>query len=518
MQSCYYFGNKKLQETSVVADSLLQCGNDSAAYAMLADVDIDNVDIYGDAYALYCALLLQAQDRCDVELTDTVAISAYNYYSENTTDVYHAGLAYYYIGKVAANYRNDNLAIQFLEKSTELFLKVSSDRYTFLSLVAHAYIMLQCNHNHRALALLDKAMIYAKRMENPTYITSTYMRKACCYYNINNLDSVIALLETPSLIKDYDYYNLFSLYYDQMNKPKEAILYNDSLVSWSVEHNNDTIAALINRAYLLYRSGELTAAKSLAGDLESATIYEDVEKYRLLTDIAIDKCMNDDAHKYFKMFEASQDSILMGNSRNEEKNLTITIARLRDEKTSRIREKWQLISVFGVFFTLVITLLVVLYRKKQEENERKYKSVLLLLEQERIKYYEMKESLATQTTSTIDSQELESHKLFCDSIMYDIQQRKLPANDVTKHIISVVCKKYNGFDIQLKSKFPYVTDSDIALCCMIRIGLKRSFVADIMCISIDGLKSKIARLKKKMLATMCTESADWEEVWRFVTT
>ena len=519
LTSCRYINDQRLRSLLVRADSMLISNQDSSAYALLDSIHVGMYDVDNDTYAHYCVLLLQAQDRCDVSFSDTLAIRAYNYYSENTTDAYHSGLAHYYLGKIASIHRNDNLSMQLFLKSTELFKQCKSDRYTFLSLDIASYINIQRGNYNQVLLLLDEAMEYAQKTQNNTYISSTYMRKACCYYNIKQLDSMYEMLSTPLLIKKFDYYNLSSLYYYEKEMYDKALLYNDSLAQWCCSHFVDTATAYVNRAFILYKKGEKKTAKELAESIKTTTIYQEVDRTRLLVETAIDNNNNAEAHAYLKLFEAAQDSILIDNNRNEDENLLRNIDKLKVAESKRIQDKRQqmaqlTIVVIGAF--LIIISLSYLYMKRKKENEIKIKNILLALEQERYKYLEIEAKYVMLKKIPLNAQEIPVKKILCNNIIADINKDNVSFDNINAYLIRNICSIYRNFDVNLKRAVPTIKDEEIALCCLIRIGMKRTSIASILCLSSDGLKSKQTRMKKKILQSLGIEVAEWNEIWECI--
>lgn len=520
ISSCNYVRDSRLRPILADADTLLICDRDSEAYALLEPVRVGMFDVDDDTYALYCTLMLQAQDRCDVPLVDSLAISAWAYYKGNKADAYHAGLAHYYMGKVAAFSRNDNLSLQLLEEATELFKRTQSARYTFLSLDVAAYVMMQRCNDAAALTLLDEAMRYAMEANNATYISSTYLREACCYYSLNKIDTIYTIINQPSIIKNFDYYNLMSLYYDKKQDLDKALLYNDSLIIWDrMQQANDTASEYCNKAYLLYRIGRKDEAEKIAKSIATTLIYQDVEKYRLLTDISIDKHNVDDAHYYFKKFELASDSILHDNNRNEEENLNRNISEQKKFVEQQKQEKKLLYAeLIGVVIISVLTVIIlqILYKKRQVERERDFKNIILLLEQEKNRCSELESKIAAHESLEESPQEVSLRKVICNNICLDIENYQGSTKSIPKFVAQSICSVYRDFDKQLKNAFPFVDDNDIALCCMIRIGLKRQFIISIFCLSAEGIRSRQNRLKAKMQKHMKNESAEWKDIWRFV--
>ena len=519
ISSCNYVRDSHLRNVLAETDTLLICDRDSEAYALLEPIRVGMFDVDDDTYALYCTLLLQAQDRCDVPLVDSIAVSAYNYYHDNQQDLYHAGLAHYYMGKVAAFSRNDNLSLQLLEEATELFKRTQSARYTFLSLDVAAYLMMQRCNDAAALTLLDEAMRYAMEANNATYISSTYLRKACCYYSLNKIDTIYTIINQPSIIKNFDYYNLMSLYYDKKQDLDKALLYNDSLIIWDrMQQASDTASEYCNKAYLLYRIGRKDEAEKIAKSIATTLIYQDVEKYRLLTDISIDKHNVDDAHYYFKKFELASDSILHDNNRNEEENLNRNISEQKKFVEQQKQEKKLLYAeLIGVVIISVLTVIIlqILYKKRQVERERDFKNIILLLEQEKNRCTELESKIASQEIVDENPQEVSLRKVIYNNICLDIENYQGPTRSIPQFVAKNICGVYRDFDKQLKNAFPFVDYNDIALCCMIRIGLKRQLLVSIFCLSAEGIRSRQNRLKVKMQKHMKDESADWEDIWRF---
>lgn len=60
---------------------------------------------------------------------------------------------------------------------------------------------------------------------------------------------------------------------------------------------------------------------------------------------------------------------------------------------------------------------------------------------------------------------------------------------------------HNGFYSRLKKEFPALNEADLQICCLIKIGLTTSQIADIICISAPSITKRKYRIRERMSQT-----------------
>ena len=74
---------------------------------------------------------------------------------------------------------------------------------------------------------------------------------------------------------------------------------------------------------------------------------------------------------------------------------------------------------------------------------------------------------------------------------------KLRPNEIM-HLTSVIDVCHNGFITKLKETYPSLTDKDIELCCLIRLGVPGPDILHLLDISDDALRKRRQRLKERL--------------------
>ena len=182
-----------------IADSLFIIEEDSAATALLEAVNPDSLS--STDYPLYCVLMLQAQDRNDRPMADTLVASAIAHYKHNDEDSYHAGLAWYYMGHVAF-YANKPDCIPLYHEALQRFMDAGCDRYTYLSycfLGKYAYIN---GVYDIADSVFCNGLVYARKVGKGVYIRTMLQHLAMTNVQAERIERGLAFCDTLRIVSN----------------------------------------------------------------------------------------------------------------------------------------------------------------------------------------------------------------------------------------------------------------------------------------------------------------------------
>ena len=215
-----------------VVDSLFIIEEDSAATALLEAVNPDSLS--STDYPLYCVLMLQAQDRNDLPMADTLVASAIAHYKHHDEDSYHAGLAWYYAGRIAYKQR-DSECLSFFMMSEQLFDHGVSDRYLYLSR-NFAGRFAKYSHDYTAAEeYFKKALSIAQVINKKAYVSTMYQCLSNVSSQLGNTDVGRAYADSMRSIcfgnysSQYIFYELYAISAMVDSSYCEASIYCDSM-------------------------------------------------------------------------------------------------------------------------------------------------------------------------------------------------------------------------------------------------------------------------------------------------
>jgi hypothetical protein len=79
-----------------------------------------------------------------------------------------------------------------------------------------------------------------------------------------------------------------------------------------------------------------------------------------------------------------------------------------------------------------------------------------------------------------------------------LMQAHIMTDDSWNEFKKLFTKVHGGFFSKLRSSFPYLTDTDMRLLSLIKLGLNNREMSNMLGITIEGIKKSKQRLRKKM--------------------
>jgi len=498
VQSCHYIHDVRLNKTNAIADSLLIHNQDSSAYALLSGTHVDFFNVEDDTYALYATLMLQAQDRCDITLNDTLAAVAWSYYKKNMEDVYHAGLAHYYVGKIARLGNDYNTAIYVLKQAQELFDTIGCDRYSFLA----------------------------------RDISSTLIWLAQCYIAVNQPDSAIECLMDNRVMPSYRSYANLSCVYEKKSEWNIALAYNDTIVTYFNKEGRDITPILIDRADILVSMGDYISCENI---LDTITPQDDYERLSFVKSKLLSNIHSGNTRKtlhYFYQYDAAFDSLFIHENEMEVRNIERILID-RNELTSAHNEQKNRLITFIIILINILSLLslVIVYIKWKNDNIKHqmaeltaHKAQLLrqLLE-ETIKNNDISNQLKQIETEhieeyTANSEDKILRKNLCKQIANEFIIAKNSSNpeQLYQSIINLIDGIYEGMSDTIRTRYTNLSLYEIAICEMTRLGFSANDIATILCKSIHTIRSRQRFIREIISTREQRDILQWNDVWAIV--
>ena len=518
------------------AKGLLSTAPDSA-YTILSSINHPE-DLSELEYATWCLLITQAIDKSYREhTTDSLIHIAVRYFSKHR-DKDRLATALYTRGRVEREFKkNDKAVLSFIEA---LNMLEGSDKYKLQYLISS-----QIGHLYAYSHMADKAfgaykqcMDFANQAKDSTaiayanaYIGRIYglqknwdESKKCYKRAINIAQKVNSIqplcLALNELAAVYAYINQYDSTYNCLTKLLElpstpqdnAKIYLNIGNLCRLTDNFDLAIYHLNKA--LNTSNMYTKKRTLQC---LAYLHEEHQKYKK-------------AIEYYKLFTACNDSILQIENRE---NLAEVEQKYQNEKLKSSLQK----ALFGgttLLFIIVVIILINMWKHKKEilkyyeeienirtlikENEEKisqYKDKIkrTSLDKEQLKLelnseiqnlirenQELKEQKSNLYAQLSKSQEnLVKHKKIEEregaypEILIRIEKTRSLDNSEWEDLFIIINAMHNQFTKRIKANYPQITNNELIIYCLLKLGYSRKEISDILDISEDAVQKRLLR-------------------------
>lgn len=464
-------------------------------------------------FALYSLLVTQAMDKCDVDLKQDSLINNALAYYRVTNDSTHAAKAYFYAGRVAEDSKNTSMAVEYYLRAKELMKNLENDKeqYSVRFYLGRTYKKQWLREEQ--IEITREAIEYAKKLENKAFLPLSYYDLGVAFSGNKQYDSALVYLENAEKYARIDYKGLLSsIYYqlwfvhDKKEENEKANVYADSLIK---VFPNRHLTNLVTGIQLLNSNNSSDLDSSIVylwKSLQAKDLNIQASSLLRLGEVFEKKTQYDSAVYYLKLHYEILDSIdynmrtaaiietqkLFDQNRSTEENVVL---KERDLKHARLR----LIYFIIISVTIIIFILIVIWvylRKRGLEREKK-----ILVEQqenERLRHeanlYQLREFLFKKMNSlTLPSIEKDKYRLTDE----DWETIYKNANDA-----------FDNFVDRIKEQYPTVTESEIRLCCLIKMEMSIDLLSSIQGVGKKAIYQQKSRLAKDKLGLSDGKSLD----------
>ena len=495
------------------AERIVEQSPDSSL-ALLSTVD--RYSLSKSDRARYGLLFTMAQDKSGVDVDmDTLIRQSYIYY-EGEPETKYYGLSQYYMGKY-----------YFLNDSTtqceECFRNVINNakergdidlQCLALEKLSRS-IVLGNTKMSIAYARQGLALYKTSKTRNLSNVVSYTLNLAFSFAMDNQKDSAFAYLRqakgmlNSKINKEViaDVYHIYSGVYNYFNETDSALFYSRKALE---EMHSDKF--LISYAFCLQKSDSLEAAEKIlrdcvkrCGNQQKYLVYMDICKMsgRRLSD----KQHSDDIDSLDKYTEMYMLDLYSYKGKYFEENISQGRQLERQENAVMVRN--------GVIFFIVITVLLlsalvfVNHSKKKALHAQEIKYMQDQYEMELDSQRKEKEYLEKEHNLLLESKNkqiaLLKNGLF---ERLELAKKIKDAKGQSCHVVindndwnqlhSLLEGGEEYFVSKLKERYPSLSNDEIQMCMLIRIGLSNEDMANIYCITINSMKRKLYSFKEKM--------------------
>ncbi len=469
-------------------------------------------------YAFYALLVTQAMDKNNLDLTkDTLSDDAVHYFSQSKDSI-HAAKAYFYSGRVNEKMKNADQAIACYLKAKD-FSKGSKEykfQYLIRYYLGNLYLMQDLDKD--GINAYKEAYRYAFILKNNTYRCLSLSKIGFGYSILEEEDSALnyqfrALKIAEKSYKSYTstIYNYISEIYSRTGKYKLALhYYNKAFASKQQEDDLYTLYSSKGEIYADMHQYD-SAVYYLNKSLKSSFIYTKASGYSLLAKTYEAQGKIDKALYCKNQFNLYRDTIdtqtqsaaiiemqeIYKHSKLKEENLL-----LKQKEEEKNKSFYRLSLFASLLFLIGGCAYLVTYKKSQKRKEQ----ILLdqeVLQKEKIEELEKeKEQIQKETELRADFYRQlnlvvipELRNTMNEKAGAESKHIKLTEKDWDR-IIENTDVAFSHFTKRLKEAYPQMTTIDIRFCCLIKMQLKQSEIADILNMEKISVKRRKLRIRK----------------------
>lgn len=482
------------------AEGLLSTAPDSA-YTILNSINHPE-DLSELEYATWCLLITQAIDKSYREhTTDSLIHIAVRYFSKHR-DKDRLAIALYTRGRVERELKmNDKAsrsfveAIDLLDGSGEYKLQYLASSqighlYAYSHMADKAFEAYKQCMDFATYAKDSTAIAYANAYIGRVYgLQKNWDESKKCYKKAINIarkvNSILPLrLALNELAATYAYTSQYDSTYYYLTQLLE--LPNTPQDNTSIYLNIGNICRLTDNFDL--------AIYHLNKALNTSNLYTKKSTYECLAYLHEEDQKYKKAIEYYKLFTACNDSILQIENR---KNLAEVEQKYQNEKLKSSLQK----AVFGgvtLLFIIVFVIFINMWKHKKEilkyyeeiENIR-----TLIKENEELK--EQKANLYVQLSKSQEN--LVKHKIIEErgevypDILIRIEKTKSLDNSEWEDLFIIINAMHNQFTKRIKANYPQITNNELIIYCLLKLGYSRKEISDILDISEDAVQKRLLR-------------------------
>ena len=407
------------------------------------------------------------------------------------------------LGRIYGVYGQWDSAVYFYSEAIKMAEQVDDFRTlsNAQSEIAHAYI--QLSTPEQAIAPLNEA-IQLRTKKGRSGLAQSYLSLGKVYKSLNIGDSSMVYLNkaltTDNLYTARDaYWYLYHLHKEQ-GQYQEAISFNeqyrqyaDSIrsLAYSTEikeirekYENEKLANENNRLKIKQGSLIRTSLLILIVSLSIASVLILRSRQKLLSKERLLQTIRDELHRHLAKLKENEEAI-----KNSDRTLDEIIeGHGNHAKTDSGSGEIELIRQNHYMLQYqndVLKEKVQAYTNILQEKELKLDSYGKLQKQNE-KLSRREQFLMSQ---------LEKHIEILDKLRQGI---KVIKPDEWPEIISIINRLNNNFTVRLNQQMPFLSESDIQYCCLIKLRLSTKVIADLTAISPASVTKRKQRIRNRI--------------------
>lgn len=483
----------------------------------------------------YALLKVQKMDNYFLYTTNnTFWENAVRYFS-NTQDSIHVAKSFFYAGRI-----NDK--IKQTEQATQLYLKAndwakgSSDYKCRFLINYHLGNLYYIQNSYKdGITTYREALKYANLLNDYTYMSFSFSKISSGFLGLQRNDSALFYdFKALKIARRYCHdqistiLNQIAYVYEQKKQNLIALKYCDEALT-SLEKNNAPFLLYCSKGKIYNNLHQYNSAiYFLNKGLQTNFICTKTSAYLALAKAYKGKNLSDKAFYYMEQFNNYRNAI----EQQTRKAAVIQIQtiyknnNLKEENAllkQKDLQKMQLISLIFFIASLLSFAYFIVYSRRQKLIKKQEEKIRLRKEKiQEFKKFQSDRRMAQQILKEIELREAFYKQLNIISVpgLQDLannekrvsnQHIKLTDDDWAL-IIENTNAVFNNFTQRLKSSYPKINESDIHLCCLVKMQLKQADIANIFNIEKDSVKKQKMRIRRDK---MCLDGNTLDEVLHY---
>ena len=503
---------------------------------------LDSINNKGLGKGPYFALLYaQAKYRCYItaENDSLIKVAIEHYSTSDTPDM--KARTYLVAAQVYKELGMHDVSLDYIHKASECVSNVSDTWISYYIYYLWGRLLREGYDVKSSIDPFELSLLYANEL-NDTSLVIASLKELCRSYLANNdtitgikkLNHALNLAIKTNSRQDFaPLYGLKAQTYYMLGSYNEALQFIDKALIYNhLLNGSDTISNLNFKGRLLILTNRLDSAEYyIEQGCDTTTLTRANPYYTCMGMLREAQGDYKSALEYSKRRSANLLKIAAGIERDKVARLdkqynTSRIERENSELKIKQQQSWlyilAIIIVVGIAAFATYTIysrrrkqLLDTLRHQSEDINRLQQSATILMD-EKIKASEREMALAAQANDK--DQELSTSR----ALIADLKKRLLLNNRVVKKVqetidaakrpkankqpeplsdteiselIAAVNDCYNGFANALTAQYPSLADSEIYLCCLIKIGLDNPGLCAVLGISDSALRKRKYRLK-----------------------
>lgn len=529
-----YTGSKELN----LAESLMDIKPDSAL-TVLKQIKNTN-DLSKKQQAIYHLLLTYAQDKNYMTPSSDSIINLAVDYFDRHSDPYWSTLAYYCKGRVSTETGDTMLAQECYLRALELGEKLNNPMLLFKIYNFLGRLYAYRDMNEMALPVYKKALKSLESDTDSTYMSYALRNIARIFTQVNEVDSAIiyykkALLYTKEKNKPTLFNDLACLYLNKKQYQEASAHLNKALNPATKTPSMPAI--YLSQGRLLKETDQLDSAEFyIKESMQTNNQYTQIAALFYLSEIEKERQNYKAALNYLEESNKIRNACRkIANTENiRQVNSMFNYQRIAKEKANfEQKAHVRMIVIYQViiFFVIILTACFIFFRNYRQRKrqlfyfkEQKYRRSEQYIEDNKIQIKKLEEKLSSdvELISDVQKQLYTTRKL-----ALEMENRRVTSNQDTLAIfekdfkISALYLKahgdewnfieseweelcllldatYSGFTKRLVKLYPRISQEELRICYLIKMGVAIKKIGLIMCISTSAVSQSRRRLYKKL--------------------
>lgn len=469
----------------VQADSLLYDNPDSALHIL--ESYNDSLKQASTPVRMYYDLLLTtAKDKCYITHTsDSTALQLVSYYEKHGPGDKLA-LAYYITGRVYDDLQNTPVALEYYQKAVDEALSLKEYRLLGRIYIQMGMLYFRQNLDKECVSAYMKSYKYGMMVRDSVALPAYFRNMGLAYTLLDNIDSTLYYYEKAFKLSNEKYrkdclVDELSSIYMQLGDYKNV----RRILSYNKE-------AYDSWADYYVCEGQTDSAKLYYGKVIKTidNVYKKEYAYYKLAEFARSENKPFDELQFLRSSNRYKDSILEHTKTTEVKRIE---ALYNTEKIKAERDRLAAENLIQIYLNISLLSMLgiaamsffIIYKRAKHRKQK------LINQEKRVAYLK-------EINKPAEPEKIENLPL-CNDVKNKASKSefKLLERD-WERFQSEMNSLYPNFVIRLRALYPQITDIELTVCCLVKLGIRNTDMANILSHRTNSISNIRKRLYEKI--------------------